>query len=267
MKRIQARIWEILDGTVPGDRVAKIWSVFISILIITNVAAVMCETVAALSDLFGVLFFWFEIVSVVVFSVEYVFRVYSCINDERYVHPLFGRLKYSVTFLALVDIISVLPSYLPFFGVDMRFVRVFRLFRITRLAKLGRYSSGIRLITNVFREKKEELILSTAVMLLLLSFSSSAIYYCERSTQPEQFSSIPASLWWAVATLTTVGYGDVYPITTLGKIFAGIVAIIGIGMVALPTGILGAGFVEEIQKKKDARKTCPHCGKEIDGQP
>lgn len=135
-----------------------------------------------------------------------------------------------------------------------------RLFRMFRLAKAGRYSSSIVLMKNVLQAKKEELVLTVFLMGVLLVFASSALYHCEGSVQPEAFSSIPASMWWAIATLTTVGYGDVYPITVAGKIAASIIAILGIGMFALPTGILGAGFIEEVKKKKNHSLRCPHCG-------
>ncbi len=263
MKALQRRIWEIMEGTVPGDPMARAWGIFISLLIVFNVLAVMCETVTSLASRFGAFFYYFEIFSVAVFTLEYVFRLFSCVGDRKYAHPLLGRMKFSVHWLSIIDVISVLPFYLPFLGCDLRFVRVLRLFRIVRLAKLGRYHNGIKLVANVFREKKEELVLSTIIMLVLLVFASSAIYYCERSAQPDEFPNIPASLWWAVVTLTTVGYGDVFPITAMGKCFAGIVAILGVGMFALPTGILGAGFVEEIQKRKQGKTTCPHCGKDI----
>lgn len=114
----------------------------------------------------------------------------------------------------------------------------------------------------MIQSKKEELILTTALMGMLLVVSSSLLYYCENTVQPDRFSSIPATMWWSVATLTTVGYGDMYPVTVLGKCCAGIAAIVGIGMFALPTGILGSGFVEEIQKGKGPQK-CPHCGNNL----
>jgi voltage-gated potassium channel len=113
--------------------------------------------------------------------------------------------------------------------------------------------------------KREELLVTLFVLLLLLLFASSLIYFAEHDAQPDIFSSIPAAMWWAVATLTTVGYGDVYPVTTVGKLVASVIAVLGIGMFALPTGILGAGFVEELQSRKRRPRTCPHCGKSLEG--
>ncbi len=263
MIAIRNRIWATLEGTRLDDPWARAWGIFISTLIALNVLAVMCETAAPLKAESPAFFYWFELGSVAVFTVEYLLRLYSARSDARYSRPVAGRLRFALTGLSIVDLVSILPFYLPFFGVDMRFVRVLRLFRVIRLAKLGRYNSGMQLLYAVLREKKEELIISSAIMVILIVFSASAIYYCEHDAQPEAFSSIPASLWWAVATLTTVGYGDVYPVTIAGKFFAATLALLGIGMVALPTGMLGAGFVEQIEKRKQSGARCPHCGEAL----
>ena len=135
--------------------------------------------------------------------------------------------------------------------------------RIFSVAKLTRYSSSIRLIGRVFKDKKEELVLTFMLMMGLIIIVSSFMYFAEHDAQPDKFPDIPSSMWWSVVTLTTVGYGDIYPITPLGKFFASISAILGIGMFALPTGILGASFVEELQKEKMQERICPHCREKI----
>ncbi|RLG22187.1 ion transporter, partial [Methanosarcinales archaeon] len=163
----------------------------------------------------------------------------------------------------LIDLFAILPFYLPFLGLDLRSLRVLRLLRILRIAKVGRYYGALHLMKRVVVSKKEEIVLTTAIMALLLVLASSVLFYCENPYQPDTFSSIPATMWWAIATLSTVGYGDMYPITVLGKLFASLIAVRGIGMFALPTGIVGAGFVEEIQRSKDEAKVCPHCGEPI----
>jgi voltage-gated potassium channel len=264
MKSLRQRVWEILEGTLENDRPAQILGIFISLLIILNVLAVSFATVDSLASRYQTFFFGFEIFSVIIFSIEYIARIWSCASDERYSGAIIGRLRFAFRWMPLIDLFSVLPFYLPFFGLDMRSVRLVRLFRLTRMAKLGRYSSSAKLIADVFRAKKEELLLSMTIVLVLLFFSSTAIYYCEREAQPEQFSSIPGSTWWAVATLTTIGYGDAYPVTMAGKIFAAMVSILGIGVFALPTGILGAGFLESIEARKKDALVCPNCGKKID---
>jgi voltage-gated potassium channel len=189
--------------------------------------------------------------------------LWSCTADARFGSRGGGRVRFAMRPMSIIDLLAFLPFYLPFLGVDLRSLRVLRLLRVLRIVKIGRYYSSLGLIACVVRSKMEELVLSSALMGLLLVVSSSVLYYCENAAQPESFSSIPATMWWAVSTLTTVGYGDMCPITPLGKFCASIIAILGVAMFALPTGILGAGFVEAIQRPKEPVQTCPHCGKRI----
>lgn len=259
------RVWQIMEVAKTGDKTSRAFDIFILSLIFLNVLAVIVGTVESIQVKYGLLLNWFEIVSVAVFTVEYLGRLWSCVMTAEYRGPVRGRFRFATSPMALIDLLAILPFYLPFIGLDLRFVRVLRLLRIVRIAKVGRYYSSLRLIGAVFREKKEELVLTTALMAMLLVMSASVMYYCENAAQPENFPSIPGTLWWAVVTLTTVGYGDVFPVTIAGKFVASIIAILGIGMFALPTGILGAGFVEAIQKSKAKAQIqkCPHCGKEI----
>lgn len=259
---IHKRIWEIVEAAKPGDRASRIFDIAIMTLIFFNVIAVIIGSVQSIQERYSAFLNLFEVVSVAVFTVEYIARLWSCTIDPRFSGRILGRIRHAVRAMSIIDLLAILPFYLPFVGIDLRSLRVLRLLRILRVAKVGRYYSSLSLIKKVFRSKKEELVLTSALMAMLLIVSSSLLYYCENAVQPEAFSSIPATMWWSVATLTTVGYGDMYPITVLGKCCAGIVAIIGIGMFALPTGILGAGFVEEIQKTKGTQ-TCPHCGKDL----
>ena len=127
--------------------------------------------------------------------------------------------------------------------------------------KLGRYSRALATLKRALGGKKEELVTTISFMLLMILIASSLMYFAEHEAQPESFSSIPAAMWWSVATLTTVGYGDIYPVTVTGKILGGVIALLGVGMVALPTGILGSAFVEEIAKESREGETCPHCGR------
>jgi voltage-gated potassium channel len=260
---LRRRTWEVVEAAKPGDTVSRVFDILLLSLILLNVVAVILGSIQPLQERWGEFFRGFEIASVLVFTTEYLIRLWSCTIDPRFHRPIVGRIRYSVKVMPFIDLVAILPFYLPFFGVDLRSVRVLRLLRILRIAKMGRYYSSFNLIKRVLSDKKEELILTSAMMGLLLVVSSSLLYYCENEVQPDIFSSIPATMWWAIATLTTVGYGDMYPITLMGKFLAGIIAILGIGMFALPTGILGAGFVEAIQQNKVAEKTCPHCGKVI----
>lgn len=261
---IRRRVWEILEVAQPGDRASRAFDVFILSLIFLNVIAVVVGSVESVQVRYGVLLWWFEAGSVAVFTAEYLGRVWSCVTAPGCHGAFLRRVRFASRPMLLIDLLAILPFYLPYLGLDLRFVRVLRLFRIVRIAKVGRYYASLRLIGAVFREKKEELLLTTALMAMLLVISAAVVYHCENAAQPEQFPDIPSTLWWAVVTLTTVGYGDVCPVTVAGKFVASIIAVLGIGMFALPTGILGAGFVEEIQKRKAGVRTCPHCGKQID---
>ena len=266
--KLKKRIFEILEIASIGDSYSRIFDIFIMTLILLNVIAVILETVESLGSRYMLFFETFEMFSVAVFSIEYLLRIWSCTIAERYNRPLMGRLRFSVTPMALIDLMAILPFYLPMIiPLDLRFIRALRLFRFFRLLKMTRYSDSLKTFGNVIRAKKEELVITIFFILILLVISSSLMYFCENEAQPDVFSSIPASMWWGVATLTTVGYGDVYPITPIGKFLGAIIAILGIGMFAIPTGILGSGFIEEIQKKEKKSNICPHCGKDIDITP
>jgi len=259
---IRKRTWEIVEAAKHGDTASRTFDIAILTLIFLNVIAVVIGSVQSVQERWGAFLNVFEIVSVIIFTVEYIARLWSCTVDPQFSGRIRGRVLCAFQVMSIIDLFAILPFYLPFLGIDLRSLRVLRLLRILRVAKVGRYYSSLTLIKHVFQSKKEELVLTSALMLLLLIVSSSLLYYCENAVQPDTFSSILATMWWSVSTLTTVGYGDVYPVTILGKFCASIIAILGIGMFALPTGILGAGFVEAIQKKK-GKQTCPHCGKEL----
>ncbi len=257
------RVWEILEAAKPGDTASRTFDVLLLGLILLNVLAAILETVPAVAAAAGTFLGWFELVSVAVFTVEYGGRIWACTVDPRFARPVRGRLRFLVQGMSLVDLAAILPFYLPLLGADLRSLRALRLLRILRIAKMGRYSTSLRLIARVLKARKEELVMSVGLMLLLLIVSSSVIYSCESEQQPEVFSSVPATMWWSIATLTTVGYGDMYPVTPLGQFFGSIIAILGIGMFALPAGILGAGFVEEFNRNKAPPRTCPRCGEPL----
>lgn len=265
-RTVKRRIFDILEGAPESGLAGKLFTTSIMTLITLNVFSVILETIEVISAPYDEVFKVFEIFSVAVFTIEYFLRIWSCTSEEKYKHPVKGRLRFALTPMAIVDLLAILPFYLPrIIPLDLRFIRALRLFRLFRLFKMARYSQSLRILGNVLMERKEELILTGIVVLILLVLASTLMYHVEHDAQPGAFSSIPAAMWWGVITLTTVGYGDVYPVTTLGKLLGTMVAILGIGMFALPAGILGSGFVEEIQKKRRHRKRiCPHCGKDID---
>ncbi len=266
-QKLKKRTFGILEAST-ADLASRAFTLFIVTLISLNVIAVILETIEGLSASYLYFFRVFEIVSVVLFTIEYVLRVWSCTSDERFKGTITGRIRFVLTPMALVDLFAILPFYLPIiFRLDLRFIRTIRLFRLFRLFKVGRYSDSLKTFGNVLKAKKEQLYISVFVALILLVIASCLMYFAENQAQPEVFSSIPASMWWGIATLSTIGYGDIYPITVVGKIIGGIIAILGIAMFALPTGILSSGFVEVIQKRLEERRVCPHCGKYIDESP
>jgi voltage-gated potassium channel len=198
---------------------------------------------------------------------EYLLRLWACTSLPQYRAPIAGRVHFLFTPLALVDLLAILPTLLMWGGVDLRVLRVLRLTRMLRLAKLGRYSKAVQTLGQVVRLKREELILSLVLMLFMLVVASSLMFMVESQQQPEAFSSIPATMWWTVMTLTTVGYGDVFPITTAGKLLASGIAVLGIGLFALPAGLVASAFVELRGRQQPHASTCPHCGKTLDSPP
>jgi voltage-gated potassium channel len=256
---LRRRTWEILQPAGDGDRASRAADLFILTLISLNAVAVVAGSVAGVRARAATALDLLEGVSVAIFSIEYLARAWSAPEDPRFRGAVAGRLRWSVTPLALIDLAAVLPFFLPMLGIDLRVARVLRLMRFLRLAKAARYVSALSLLGAVIRNKKEELWLTAVVVGLLMVVSASLMYYVENGVQPEAFSSIPATMWWAVATLTTVGYGDVYPVTAVGRVLGACVAMLGIGLFALPTAILGSGFVEELERRR-APRTCPHCG-------
>jgi voltage-gated potassium channel len=231
-------------------------------LITLNVVAVVLQSVAAIQARFAALFFAFEAASVAVFSLEYLARVWSCVEDPRYARPVAGRLRFMAHPLSLIDLAAIVPFFFMVTAVDLRVLRAARLFRLVRMLKATRYLAAHELFRRVIRAKRDELVLAVALMLVLLLFASSLMYFAENDAQPDKFSSIPASMWWAVVTLTSVGYGDIIPATPLGKLAGGIIAILGIGFFALPTAIIGSGFLEALQERRSP-PACPHCGKPL----
>lgn len=250
---IQKKIYEIMEPTAKKrKRSGQFFDIFILSLIILNIIAVILSTVESLATNFYHHFQYFELFSVVVFTVEYILRIWSCTVDKEYQHPLTGRIKFALKPLVLVDLLAILPFYIPLIiPLDLRFIRAVRLFRLFRVFKMGRYSKSLKILKNVIKDKKEELILVIFMVIVFLIIFSSLMYFVEKDVQPESFASIPHAMWWGVITLTTVGYGDVYPITVLGKILGAMIAFLGIGMFALPAGILGSGLIEAIQKREE----------------
>jgi len=262
-KKIFTRAFEVLEGTT-SDRFTRIFQIFMVLLISTNVLVVIIETEEVIAENLKSFFYPFEIISVTIFTIEYISRIVVCPLDPKYHGKRFARLRFALTPMMLIDLLAILPFFLPFFVSDLRFIRVIRLFRLFRLFKLARYSEPLQTLGEVLKSKAGDLAVAFFVLFIVLIFSSSLMYHVEHVAQPEVFSSIPASMWWGVVTLTTIGYGDTVPVTTIGKILAAGIAILGIAVYAIPTGIMASAFTEQMNKKRTKDHNCPHCGKKID---
>jgi voltage-gated potassium channel len=254
------RTHELLEPAAPGDGASRAVDIFIVVLIGLNIVALILESVATLQAAYGFWFRTFEVASVAVFTVEYVARIWSGTARPGNGHWLRGRVRTATRPMVVIDALAILPFFLPMVGVDLRFLRALRMLRIFRILKIGRYSRAAQVIVRVLMRKKEELVVTLSVVALLLVLGSSLLYLLENEAQPEAFSSIPAAMWWGIATLSTVGYGDIYPMTGLGRMVGAIVAVLGIGMFALPAGILGGAFLQELESEPESDGVCRHCG-------
>lgn len=203
----------------------------IQILILISLISFSLETLPDNSDQFNILLKYIEIASVILFSIEYALRIY--VSKKPF--------KYILSFYGFVDILAILPFYIAH-GLDLRFLRIFRIFRVFRSLKLIRYNKAMRRFHLAAKIVKEELVLFLMVAALFVFVAASGIYFFENEAQPEKFSSVFHSLWWAIVTLTTVGYGDVYPITIGGRIFTFFVLLIGVGIVAVPAGLIASAL-------------------------
>lgn len=233
-------------------------NIFLSLLIFLNTIAIILHSIPSLRARYDQYFIDFEVFSVVIFTFEYLLRIWSIVEQPGYNHPLKGRIKYIFSAWGIIDFLAIFPFYFSLFNTDLGFVRVLRVLRMLRLFRLSRYFHALRIIINVIKAKKEELVLSMSFIIFLLFIASSMMYFLEHELQPTVFKSIPDALWWGVNNMTTVGYGDMMPITPFGKIISGIVSILGVAAFGLPTGILASGFAEHLEAPRSIK--CPHCG-------
>ena len=255
------RIHDILEITDRKDKATKIFSVSIMSLIFINVGGIILGTVERFLC-HRTLLRTIEVFPVIVFTVEYIMRLWACTANKKFRNPVMGRIRFAITPLAIIDLIAIFPFYLPM--ICRHELRAVRISRIFRFFKIGRYSTSFKLFTKILRGKREELLMVGSAIFVVLIVSSCLMYIAENESQPELFSSIPDAMWWSVITLTTVGYGDLQPVTGAGKILGSIIALMGIGVLALPAGILASGFVDEMQKKRAKQQVCPHCGKPLE---
>lgn len=247
---LRQRVHDILEYGSDFDPVAKTINTFLVALIVLNVIAFAAGTVPHINKKYGTALDVFNVVSVLIFTIEYILRLWSCV-EVPLLHALpawRARLNFAARPLLIIDLLAIAPFYLSFlFSIDLRVLRVLRLFRFLKLA---RYSPGLVALGRVVSNERRALYGALLVMVTLLIFASTGIYFIERDAQPEAFGSIPAAAWWALATLTTVGYGDVVPVTHWGKVFGGLMMVFGLGMFALPIGILATGFSREANRRE-----------------
>lgn len=265
-KSFKTKVYEIIEKGQPDDKASAFFDHILVFMIALNVLAITLETFEIVRTDFSLLLRIVEIFSIFIFTIEYLLRIWTANLKYKTGNVFISILLFVISPMAIIDLLAILPFYIPFIiPLDLRFLRILRLMRLLRLFKVKRYSKSLDIITKVLREKREELVVSIFVMFMLLLTASIMMYYVENNLQPDKFRNVFDSFWWAVATLTTVGYGDVYPLSGWGKLISGVIALLGIGMVALPTGIISSGFIEEISKKKTNKKacSCPHCGKPI----
>lgn len=278
-KIFRRRVYSIINKSEKGDVAASTFAIFITALILLNVTAFILETVGEIRRPFAFYFDLFEAISVILFTIEYTIRLWSCVDDEKIAPKgvVLGRLAYIFKFMMIIDLLVLLPFYFPLIFPDLRFLRTLRLLRLIRILKLGRYSKSVGIIFSVIKRKRGELVASLVVVFIIIILSSCVLFFIENPVQPNAFSSIPATMWWSVITLTTVGYGDIAPVTLFGKFIAAFIAILGIGLVGIPAGIMASGF-SELYSEDSIQDTdennifkesngdplqCPHCGEAI----
>lgn len=267
LESIRKRIFAILVSERNTDSTGKLFNFILVTLILLNIIAVIIETIESIYNTYKPYFETLEIYTLTIFTIEYLLQVWICTLKERYRHPFYGRIKFILSPMAIIELLVILPLIISMFShLDFRIFSIFRLVMVFRILKLEKYAEALRTFKHIILDKKEELIITFFTIIFLLILSSSLMYIVEKDENYD-FNSIPATMWWAASTLTTVGYGDVYPVTPAGKFLGSLIAILGIAMFAVPAGLISSSFTEYVQRKREGnhdKKTCPHCKKEIE---
>ncbi len=263
---LRDRLADLFDDDAPRSLTVRLFNAALAVLIVVNVLAVILESVDWLRALHPFTFIAIERVSTAIFAVEYVLRVWTSVDyrSGRFRDPFWGRLRYMRGFFPLIDLVAVLPAFLGFLGAAD--LRVLRLLRLLRMIKLTRHSTVFGLLWAVLREEARAIAALIFVLFLTLTISGALMYMIEGDVQPKVFSSIPAAMWWAIETVTTVGYGDMVPVTFPGRVLGGIVSVVGIGTLALFSGLITVGYLNQLKSRRtpkhvgDDDLVCPHCG-------
>lgn len=247
---MKKRVFDIIQIGYKGDRPSRVFDIFISCVIILNILAMLLQTFSSLSAAAG-LFEVIEYVTVGIFIVEYILRIWTA--DLLYPKAGFwgSRLRFLISYDGVIDLLTILPFYFLSGFIVFRMLRVVRIFR---LFKINTQLDSFNVITDVLKDKRKQILSSVFIIVILMLASSIGMYYAEHNAQPDAFENAFSGIWWSISTLMTVGYGDIYPITVVGKIMAILTAFLGVGVVAIPTGIISAGFVEQYQKNVHSDK-------------
>ena len=276
---VRRKIFALFSEETRGKGFPKYFKYFIMTLILVNVVSMILETVQPIYKPYSAYFHAFELFVIAVFTCEYIMRILTADLAFPCGNRLKSIFKYMFSFYGFIDLLAILPFYMPFTKLDLRFVRTLR---FLRLFKITRYNNSLELIKSVISEKRSELGVTCFVIIIVMIIASFLMFYAENKAQPENFPNVLQCIWWSIVTLTTVGYGDVFPVTGIGRLIGGIIAFLGIGLVALPTGIISAGFLEKLNQKNQVqdktqhteteqdnthhcnKKYCPYCGHKLD---
>lgn len=291
-QKLENALYYIVDEKDESNKLSKSFNYFLMVLIILSVGEMALETDDEIFVPYRTYFNIFDFFTVMVFSVEYFIRIFTAhLNPDNKGKTRWESIRsYIFSFAGMIDLVSILPFYFNFTNLDLRVLRMLRLMRFFRVFKITRYNDSMKLVVDVIKDKSSEIGVIMGLIVIIMIISSFIMFYAEHDTQPEAFPNVLGCLWWAVVTMTTIGYGDVYPITLIGKIVGSIMALLGIGLVAMPTGIISAGFLEKVNEKKekklaiaeekrkneekaagehpaaadDQKHYCPYCGHRLD---
>lgn len=246
---LRRRLYEILERGSVGDRTSTIVDRALVLLILINLIAVVLESVPEIANQHSRWFLAVELLSLAVFTVEYLLRLWVAVEHAPYAHlrPFVARLKYATSAAGIVDLLAILPFWFAFALPDE--FRVILAFRIVRFLKIARYSPAMRSLLDVLYSERRALFGCVVILLGTTLIAASLAHLVERDVQPDKFGTIPDAMWWAIVTLGTIGYGDVVPVTMAGKLVAGVTIFLGLVMIALPVGIIANGFADEVHRR------------------
>lgn len=256
MKHFRGKLFNILHKPSPQNKIARYVNYFLAFLIISNGLCVALETVPSLWIAYNKLFVGFEIISTVFFVFEYLMRLWVCVEQARFSDPIKGRVRYALSPLAVLDLVVICTVWTSY---DLRFLRMARIVRLLRVLHLEHFEHCLQRISCGLQTRKELIIVSITLMVICIYASAAVVYQLEHTVQPEVFTSIPVTFWWAIETLTTIGYGDMIPQTIIGRIFSGLIFVFGIGVFALPMAIVTAVIIEASAPESGAQ-VCRNCG-------